>query len=764
MKKFITVIFAAAAIFATVSCEKQIEKDSFESSDELISTPQSELINPITVTFRADAETKVSISGEGTAGAKTAVWDEGDQIKIVWFNGVMKSATATADTYGTAATTFTATVEEADFYYAVYPATVEVTLDEEGNFTVNFPGTTNASTTFGEAAWYAAKTTAADKSFAFHPISAVIKFSVDGSAVAAPEQVYFRSVNGGLHKLHGHAAITFASDNTLSAAPIDGAAHITFTVAGAGAYYAPIPGYGASETTGDDGFILQIKKTGDTIPAAYYSGTITQEPGMLYNVKSAIDGKVIRNYYVATSSQGTGDGLSQANAATLADLKVNAPAFKFGDKIAGALLLDGATINFLGDENAYTEPIGVFNTSNSTHSYTIVGGVGGGTTTITTTSSSIFNAANATVAVNNITFSGCSSDSAVKITIGKISFDGCVFSSNSASNGGAATIGSTSATDADLKVSFNNTLFDSNTTSGYGGVVLVPANSSGGIVSFNNCLFANNTATSQSGGVAYTGSGTTALFFNNCSFSGTNAKSNGVVIYLNHAGGRLGMNNCTINGGSTYGSAGADNKKSNGSLITNKGLSVIANSTLWSKDGYGAWGLIALGASGVSNGSSVVNCLVRNGTSSANTSAYAAFGCNTSYYQNVQWCVYTGAKGVGSGAAATVSPDKHTFANSWDLGVAQGQLITGASYKNKSINNITQYYYLWTNTLAAPSFTKATKEQISNVIAKTGESADDAKDGFGKLFLDWLEEVDGLETDIIGTARPTNGFKPGSVE
>jgi len=782
MKKYYFIL-AAATVFAAVSCEKETPapEEFIPVSGEEQTTTEQTLTNPITITFTANAaETKVSLEGEGTAGSKTAVWDENDQVKVIWYNeeeSTMKSEVVTVDSYGTASTTFTVTTEEADYYYAVYPSTLEVTLDGEGNFSVNFPNSASAPTTFAGAAWYVAKTTKASKDFAFHPISTVIKFTLDGSSVADPNQIYFRSTNGGLNRLHGHAAVTFAADYSLTVAPdpnsaYDGAGNVTYNVEGEGTYYIPIPGYGSGYTyndkgdtslgtTGTDGFILWIKKSGESYPAAYYSATVVQQPGKFYNIKSAVDSKIITEYFVATSSQGTGDGLSQANAATLSDLKANVPAFKYSDKIAGAYLLIGTTINFL--EGTYTEPISAFNTNSSSpsHSYTIQGGIGGGTTTFTTTTASTFNNSKSEVTVKDISFSGCTNASAVTIEAGNISFEGCTFSNNTAPNGGAATVGSTSANDSNLRVNFTNCIFSSNKAStGNGGAIFAVEKSSGGIVSFNNCLFDTNTATAsgKSGGVLYENNGKTAMLFNNCSFTGNNAAQNGTVLYINNANGRLGLNNCTINGGS------AVTGKTNGALITNKGLSVIANSSLWSKDGYGAWGLIALGASGTTNGSSVVNCMVRNGTSSANTNKYAAFACNTNYYQNVQWCVYTGAKGVGSSPDNTVSADKHTFANNWDLGVAQGETITGASYKNKTINGIIQYYYEWTNDLATAGFTKPTKDQVRNIIAKTAESADDAKDGFGKLFLDWLDEVGGLESDIIGTSRPEGGFKPGSAE
>ena len=218
MKKFYF-LFAAAAIFAAVSCEKETPapEETLPIDNQEQTVTEQPLTNPVTLTFTASAaETKVSLEGVGTNGAKTAVWEENDQVKVIWYNedeSTMKSQTVTVDSYGTASTTFTATVEEADYYYAVYPATIETTLDGEGNFTVSFPNSAQAPTTFAGAAWYAAKTTKASKDFAFHPISTVIKFTLDGSVVADPEQIYFRSMNDGLHHLCGNAKIAFTDED-----------------------------------------------------------------------------------------------------------------------------------------------------------------------------------------------------------------------------------------------------------------------------------------------------------------------------------------------------------------------------------------------------------------------------------------------------------------------------------------------------------------------------------------------------------------------
>ena len=774
MKKYYFILAAAAAL-ATVSCEKEspAPEDTLPIDNQEQTVTEQTLTNPVTLTFTANAaQTKVSLEGEGTNGAKTAVWDEGDQVKVIWYNEEMKSTTVTVDSYGTASTTFTATVEEADYYYAVYPATIEATLDGEGNFTVNFPNNRTITEYFSDAAWYAAKTTKAVKEFAFHPISTIIKFTVDETDA---EGIHFRSLGGDLNKLFGIYPVTFtdsASDGVFEelalGTPSGGENNVEISLSsGAGTYYLMLPANGSksSNTTYGDGFIFKIRKTGENIPAAYYSNVITLTPGKFYNIKSAIDTKITWDYYL--SADGTGTGLSSESYSNPERIKGALDAgghVAFTSSRAASYMRDGVTIHLKG--GTYSTPITLINEQVMSRTINIVGGADGTTTTFTTSASSTFGYSNVNVSLSNITFSGCSTASSINITAGNVSFSSCNFISNTATNGGALSIGNGSSTDSNLIVNFTDCIFDGNSATQHGGVILIPNAATGGIAAFNNCLFSNNVADGDrtdsavyNAGVAYTSGGKTALLFNNCSFTGNTATTNGKVIYLNNANARLGMNNCTINAGSSNAAKqttapieGGTHQIANGTAITNKGLTVFANSTIWSKDGIGEWGLIGLGSASVSNGSTVVNSLIRNGA----TFTKPAFYNHSSYFQNVQFCVYTGN--------ATITEGKHTFENSWDLGTAQGQTITGASYKNKAISGVTQYYYTWTNDLAAAGFTKPSKEQISNIIAKTAESSEDAKDGFGKLFLDWLEEVGGLDTDIIGTQRPEEGFKPGSAE
>ena len=101
MKKY-SILLAAAAIIAAASCAKEALAPEENAAGEKEQTvTEQTLTNPVTITFTANAtQTKVSLEGEGTAGSKTAVWDDGDQVKIIWYNTVestMKSKNATVD-------------------------------------------------------------------------------------------------------------------------------------------------------------------------------------------------------------------------------------------------------------------------------------------------------------------------------------------------------------------------------------------------------------------------------------------------------------------------------------------------------------------------------------------------------------------------------------------------------------------------------------------------------------------------------------------
>lgn len=590
MKKY-SILLAAAAIIAAASCAKEALAPEENATGEKEQTvTEQTLTNPVTITFTANAtQTKVSLEGEGTAGSKTAVWDEGDQVKVIWYNtdeSTMKSSIATVDSYGSASTTFTATVEDADYYYAVYPESVEATLDGEGNFSVNFPDNRTLTDSFADAAWYAAKTTKTDKSFVFHPVSTVIKFIVDGSKSGSPTHVYFRGMSGG-GNYRGITPITFANEDgypiTIGTPTGDDAkANVTGLINGSGTYYLSLPASGQTTT---NGFILQLKKSGVKTPAAYYSANIVQTPGKFYNIKAPVDNKIIKDYYVAPeSSSEAGDpalegyGTSSSNPATYTWLQDNIAAFKFYDTMSAAFILNGTTIHLMGSATSYDTPLStMFPTANrDNYSYTIQGGEGEGKTTFTTSATSSFGNAKATVLIKDLTYSGCTTAPALTVSSGNVTLDNVDFTSCAAKaidvTGGTFTynngvVSNCSAASAivisnDPTVSLNKVTLSGNNDGAakINGAALRIAPSSTASVNLDNCLFIENKAGAGVGGAIYHNGTSANLELKDCKFISNSCTGNsgGAISAANTVTGHIYITGCLFYGNTTgtqYGSA-----------------------------------------------------------------------------------------------------------------------------------------------------------------------------------------------------------------
>ena len=824
MKKY-SILLAAAAIIAATSCAKEALAPEENAAGEKEQTvTEQALTNPVTITFTANAtQTKVSLEDEGTAGSKTAVWDDGDQVKVIWYNedeSAMKSTTVTVDSYGDASTTFTATVEDADYYYAVYPASIDATLDGEGNFSVSFPNSAQAPTSFAGAAWYAAKTTKAAKEFAFHPISTVIKFTLDGSAVANPNQIYFRSMNGGLNRLHGHAAVTFAADNTLTAAPdpnattpYDGAGNVTYNVSGEGTYYIPLPGYGAGYTysaknetspgtSGTDGFILWIKKSGENYPAAYYSGTITQQPGKFYNIKSAVDSKIITDYYVATSGQGTGDGLSQANAATLSDLKTNVPAFKYSGNIAGALLLNGTTINFLS--GTYSEPLGPFNTNDyaSAHSYTIKGGIGG-TTTFTTSASSLFDETKPTITIKDITFDGCTTEPAVKVSAGKVTLDNVDFTSCAAKaidvTGGTFTynngdVSNCSAASAivisnDPTVSLNKVTLSGNNDGAakINGAALRIAPSSTASVNLDNCLFIENKAGAGVGGAIYHNGTSANLELKDCKFISNSCTGNsgGAISAANTVTGHIYITGCLFYGNTTgtqYGSAiHCANKKTSEQVFLGVNNSLFYNngSVQGTNKADGNSTLVICGKHVIMNSTLIAtsNIIIRTGYNNGEEAAHTNYG-GSLLLNNV---ISNESTNAVHSALNTINTKYTLRCNGYNYYSSKNNQVQVSTQDVQfALNKDTDYTwdpsaYTWTWTPSAAQKTgMASYNTLYSLV--NNDQYNDANSPVhddAVAFLTWLESLEyeysstkynAFQVDINGRPRNTSAYWPGCYQ
>lgn len=702
MKKIYTLVFAALCAAVVLSCNKETLVET--TADEQTAPVAQSILNPVTLTFETPSPSKVSIDDQGVAS-----WDEGDQVKIICFDA--EGQAWTSDPITVVEGKITATVEDAEVYYAVYPAAATIALENvEGVDNLKVTIATKQDGTFKNACYYAAKTTKDAKTFNFKAVSGILKFQADAKYTKA----VVRTVEKAAQKCRfdGDALCTFDESGNLSVAPTFDATTATgISLDQSGTYYMAVVGNAKNE------FIIQLSDHDNSYPAKFINKPVEFTPAKIKNAGTV---NPVTDVYV--SVDGTGDGLSEASPANAADLAYKDTDF-LGDAsknstITGllgftggwnCLRRDGLTIHFAEGEYNYesftTYTIG----GTGTEEYNVtLSGAGAGKTQI---KNKLTLSGNGETKVEDMTFTGITTPPAIAFSNGIVNFENCVFSSNSA-------------------------------TTGNGGAVNV-SNSSpvGSLIGFNNCSFKDNKSANSgalfSNGAAY-------VFFNKCSFSGNSGGTNAQCVYMNAANTNLGINNCTLNLGNFSGS--------NRSGVATKGHSIIANTTLWSSGTLGAWGSVALGANiasvGRKNASNVVNCAIQN----AGTSLYL----HASYYQNVNYCLYRGS----TDADAT----KHFINNSVNL---PDDYKSKAS-SSKTVNGVSLAYYTWNfaTTTSGTGFTKPTLAQVQDMILHTDESEEGKADGLGKAFIEWLASVDenALTTDILGNDRASAGTCPGSVE
>lgn len=153
MKKFLFISIASLISFA--SCQKP----------EATAIPSEK----VEKTFIAQCESKVKTTLNNTS----VMWQSGDQIRVFWNNG---SAVAAAKIYNyNSYAEFKATVEEADAYYAIYPASAGASF-ESGSITV--PVLSAQGGTFADASLLCAKADA-ENNLRFRHLVGYLEFTTD---------------------------------------------------------------------------------------------------------------------------------------------------------------------------------------------------------------------------------------------------------------------------------------------------------------------------------------------------------------------------------------------------------------------------------------------------------------------------------------------------------------------------------------------------------------------------------------------------------
>lgn len=755
--------FCAAVV---VSCNKEIA----ETLPSEGNTSEQTLLNPVTLTFEASPSTNVSIDETGKAS-----WEKGDRIKIISLDATGKPKSVVSDEVVLDAVgvgKFTATVEASDLYYAVYPSTLEVSLTQaegaEPIFAVEFSSTPTAKTKISDAAYYAAKTTAATKYFDFRTISTILEVRTGMSDATG---ILFSSYGEGISSCSGIIPVNFDSEGKVSLSePETSSSMLTFGIDGAGTYYLPLPGNGkiASDTNGD-GFVLCLCKNDEKYTASYYPKALELKAGKIYNFRDNVESKIVSDYYL--SVDGTGTGLMEDSPLAFANLK-NLPAFK-SNTAASAMMRNGVTIHLAG--GTYTTPLWTYATTDGVDEckLTISGSADEAVPTVfTTKASSKFADSNLTTRIENVNFIGCTAVALIA-SCGSLALENCKFTSNvTTKNGSAITVNTNAFVSAkscgfsenkasngaglcitppnpvvprqedEIIFTCEDCIFSKNEVTGSGAAVLIAQAATGGQVRFNNCRFEENKVTGEGSTAAAlfcNNKSATApapmLFFNACSFSGNDktvaSTSDFEYDIYGNAGSRIAMNNCAFKA--------ADSKISpNGSLIACEGQTVIANTTIWGSSYTSDRALAVVGSKLPDSPATMVNCLVNQNNTKG--SSCQALLLPAGYYLNMSYSMYRGC--VADGTAG--------FSNCFLLTAAP----QGAVYLTKTKpaactirgikHEIFKYPFVEGESATYPGFELATK---AAVIAAVESNA------IGVAFSSWIKELGAYDKDMLGKTR-----------
>ena len=736
MKKYI--ILMSAALLA-MSCATELADPNQEATGD---------IKYKTITFDVVSDNTKTTIEEATDpdGDKVGVvkWEKGDKISIYYWDGEQQvEVAATADGAGTS-TTFTAEINEEhnpEYYYATYPAgkgTLTVT-DGKPSFTINV-NAAGCDGSFKQANFAAAYTTG--RTFQFHNAVGIMKIAIPETILGRDNTEYpvtgiYVRCKANSTDLNGE--ISFDPDGVedmfgVASKDASGAANISMQklskdVIASGYVYVP-----CTPATWPDGLCFRYYSSAGTVPAVLTKDTeVNIQRGHVFPVPD-FSSKVVWDYYVSSDASEDGTGLSAEDPMTLSKLQSEylAPV----SKQYGSMRMNGTAINFAPGKYNLTAPLAFPQGATSSVTYSIVVN-GNGAVLDGGTVSSGSGDTRATVTTKGKQV----------MTVGQYSHivvnDLVIQNGYAVKGAGVALNYIAGTTDDNTTIAFNNCKFLRNISSSTGGGVFIEEAASGGILSFNDCYFKDNqivNTTAYEGGFLYTKCGKTAVMFNKCTFHKNKAGKGGMEIHMNDAGCRLAMNNCTING------FNAKAQLSQGSAITCKGYSLIANSTIWNSGYNGAWGSVSLGcgkANNQVNGHIVLNSVVRNATTQE------AFRVSESYYQNYKHCIYTGL--VKNDKNVTLGT--HYFIdNCYDLGV--GGAVAGASGDDKTTASRPYMAYKWTWVDGYPC---PTLKQVRDAIFNTAE--------IGPMFLRWLDTIEGsLTTDIAGQPRNENAMCPGSYQ
>lgn len=532
-------IFTSGLIFsmtlALLSCAKvQSPEPSPESPAE-----NQEQSGKIEMEFSAisEAGTKTAL-GELSEGRRPITWVKDDEIKI-YFNESFTTSKALSDG---ATTTFKANVDEAPAYYAVYPSSAESSLTE-GSISVTIPARPVASKDFGSVHYAAA--IAKDGNLSFKNLCGFIRFEIRN-----PEIRSLIIRGAGEQLLAGKVSVSFDENGNIGTPSISGGnSRIIATVAGAGVYYIPVlPGINLANGVG-----FRFYKEGDVASAnAIETGVFSLTPLSVRRSGivdlGCIDERIVTDWYIAPTAQGTGDGMSAENAAAgvtflrrlLAQDDTND---KTKDGLAKGYGCIGVKVHAAAGEYDFggKEIVVAWPGHTSAVGTTIEGAPG--TLFKNSGNSRFFQlGARAALTFNNLRFTGGKADKGGALYLGgddaTIKCDGCVFDGNL---GSAVYLNNASASAWFNSCVFTGNNSTPNSSSQYIGRAVLTV--MGAATFFNNCTFGEQVASEKCFGDVDIRSG--ELIFANSTMIGS--ASGGILRVHTGGGNALYLNSLVIN-------------------------------------------------------------------------------------------------------------------------------------------------------------------------------------------------------------------------
>ena len=790
-RTFILTIAAGFMLMAFPACQKTELDPGQTGSDTTVETPEGNLTvftaslevpgAPASTPALASVSTKMTLTPvPGTDSQVTPTWEEGDQIKIFYMDpetSAMTSVVASATQAGTS-TYFTAEVPEGvSAFYAVHPASLDATVDADGNFVVPI---SKAAPTFTNACISIAKC-GNDKTFRFKNIVSVLKFTVGTRGnVMKVASINGSAITGKINaSLDADGNVKYADTPYTSTNNVVEMSLIPSGSVNTECYFPILPGVQAAGVAIDYANVTKL-------PAAFAAFAIPFERSHIYNV-GTVDSHLITDYYITVAGSGDKSGKSWENAGdvntfkTLVGYKDDA---NRGKKYAQILRTKGTTFHFgagkyvFGDADNDRLTIDFNGANGSLYSeFTIQGGypANGGDET---------SSANVTTFSGDDTYGILNVFDRARVHINDVTFANALGTSITTEdtdihsvNLGAALYMKQATTDKDKdkaapRVWLTDCVFKNNVTNPSDGKNTYIGGSAinlvHGAVYADRCVFLNNTDSHYNGCVKLSGknnfpSHQAYAFFNACLFKGNDLKSptvNGGVVAHHRKGALLGMYNCTF----------YENLSTGGNCIHLDKSAIIANCTIVNNC-YSQYPLRFRAESGKNDNQYILanNILLQTHSEVKNSMAIKMSTSGSSDGRTFRLYM--------NGGNLYGNLSSNYFTNTTYTTIDTQNEYAGKKYSDFDNPSFADNVFKWDGTLneGAVECNYMSKETMINDVLKsadindsdenvtfsiTGNNGDESFAGF----YTWLNNIGAIDKDATGATRPATGWTPGAYQ